>query len=135
MNRSSTSNSIRLVSLLGAGLLTASALAQQAGALQEVTVIAERPTSTIVGRAGATGAPIELIELRHRVSYADLNLATASGANALNKRVKDAAKAACDELDKLYPLKERDSKCADKAADAAKGQVDAAIAAAEKKSK
>lgn len=114
-------------------ILGAPAIAEQAG-IQEVTVIAERPTTTVVGRT-SSGAAIELLELRHRVSYADLNLATHSGATDLEKRVSNAAKSACDELDKLYPLEAKDANCEKKAADAAMSQVHAAVAAAEQRAK
>jgi UrcA family protein len=120
---------------LGVAMLGGSALAQQAAPVQEVTVQAERATSTVVGRSGSTGAPIELIELRHRVSYADLDLATHAGATALEKRVTDAGAAACKELDKLYPLEPKEANCAKKAADGAMPQVHAAVAAAEQRAK
>ena len=115
------------------GILGAPAIAEQAG-MQEVTVIAERPTTTVVGRT-SSGVAIELIELRHRVSFADLNLATPSGAADLGKRVSNAAKSACDELDKLYPLEAKEANCAKKSADAAMSQVHAAVAAAEQRAK
>jgi UrcA family protein len=115
------------------GIAGAPAIAEQAG-IQEVTVIAERPTTTVVGRT-SSGAAIELLELRHRVSFADLNLATHAGATDLEKRVSNAAKSACDELDKLYPLEAKEANCAKKAADAAMSQVHAAVAAAEQRAK
>lgn len=119
---------------LGVAMLGGAAAAEQAASLQEVTVQAERATSTVVGRT-SSGMPIELIELRHRVSYADLDLATHAGATALEKRVTDASAAACKELDKLYPLESKEANCAKKAADGAMPQVHAAVAAAEQRAK
>ena len=134
MNTSPTIRMGRFASLVGAGFLTASAMAQQS-APQEVTVIAERPTVHVVGAKMGASAQTEIIELRHRVSFADLDLVTVAGAKTLQTRVANAAKAACEELNKLYPLKERESTCAADAEKAAKAQVDAAIAAAGRKAK
>jgi len=106
----------------------------QATSIEEITVVAERPTTTVVGRT-SSGAPVELIELRHHVRYGDLDLATHTGATDLETRVNNAAKAACAELDKLYPLETPDAKCAKKAADAAMSQVHAAVTAAEQRAK
>ena len=58
---------------------------------------------TIVGRSYA-GWPILEASLSYGVNIADLDLATQDGPMALEKRVKDAAKAACEELDQKYQL-------------------------------
>ena len=114
-------------------ILGAPAIAEQAG-IQEVTVIAERATTTVVGRT-SSGAAIELLELRHRVRFADLNLATPSGATDLEKRVSNAAKSACDELDKLYPLEAKEATCAKRRPTPPCREVHAAVAAAEQRAK
>lgn len=123
-----------LCTVAGLAVPAAPAMGAQAAAIEEITVVAERPTSKIVGRT-SIGAAVELIELRERIRYADLDLATPSGASSLEKRVSDAAKAACDDLDKLYPLEAKDANCAKKAADAAMPQVRAAVSAAEARAK
>lgn len=98
----------------------------------EVTVEAERPTSKVVGRS-ATGAPEVLVEVRHRVTYSDLDLAIPSNAKVLKTRVHDAAHRACADLDTLYPITAAGGSeaCAQKAEQRAMPQVLSAIAAAE----
>jgi UrcA family protein len=51
-----------------------------------------------------TDLPTLKLSLSYGVNTADLDLATQDGPMALEKRVKDAAKAACEELDQKYPL-------------------------------
>jgi UrcA family protein len=58
---------------------------------------------TIVGRSYAD-LPILHVSLSYGVNIADLDLATQDGPMALEKRVKGAAKAACEELGRKYPL-------------------------------
>ena len=115
--------------VLAAGALGSStALAAE----PEVAVTVEAARANVVGRTGA-GVPVVQYELRYRVSYADLDLATGAGADTLKKRVQDAARSACADLDKLYPLTEPDRSCARKAEDGAMSQVSTAIAAAQGK--
>jgi UrcA family protein len=94
-----------------------------------VTIKAKRATEQVVGRT-SSGVPIKSYELGYRVSYTDLDLTTSSGKDKLRERVREAAKMACADLDKLYPLTPQDPSCAPKAADEAMSQVDAAIMAA-----
>ena|ERR1700683_160577 len=68
----------------------------------EVTVQASRVVSKTVGKT-ASGVPIVDISLSYGVSAKDLDLASHTGAMELQKRVTDAAKAACKELDRQYP--------------------------------
>lgn len=93
-----------------------------------VIVQAERPTSKVVGRT--VTAPIQQVELRGRVSYADLELSIPSNAKVLEQRVHAAAQELCADLDRLYPYTEGGNDCARKAEEQAMLQVDAAIAAA-----
>ena len=51
-----------------------------------------------------SGLPILKASLSYRVNIADLDLATQNGPMALEKRLRDAAMAACEELDQRYPL-------------------------------
>ena len=89
-------------------------------------------TKTVVDHT-TIGAPIEEVTLTHRVSYADLNLATHSGATELKRRVEETARFACEQLDKLYPFEEKETPtCTRDAVDRSASQVDEAIAAAEK---
>jgi len=113
--------------LAAGGLTVQAAFADEP--IGQVTVQAERPAEKIVGRSGI-GAPVKLVELRHRVSYADLDLKSDSGADSLRKRVHEVARNLCADLDRMYPPAETDGACKRKAEDAAAPQIEAAIAAA-----
>ncbi len=56
-----------------------------------------------VGRT-ASGVPIEVVQVVHRINYSDLDLATESGASELQARVKHTAEEACKQLERLYPV-------------------------------
>jgi UrcA family protein len=117
---------------LSAIFAASAATAADAPATSEVTVQAERPTSKVVGR-DATGAPEVLVEVRHRVTYSDLDLAIPSNAKVLKTRVHDAAYRACADLDTLYPIPTAGGSetCVQKAEQRAMPLVLSAIAAAE----
>lgn len=118
--------------LIGAGLALAGGIAA-AQSTTEVVVEAARVQPT--GERGSTGAPIDVISVTHRVSYKDIDIATASGAKVLETRIETAAKAACKEIDTLYPLRTPapgSPPCEKTAVDKAMVQARAAIAAAEK---
>ena len=118
--------------LLGAAFALGS-IAASAQPLKEIVVEAPRIQKGVA--KDTVGASIDLISVTHRVSYSDIDISTSSGSQVLTQRVKDAAAAACKEIDKLYPLREPmpgSRSCADAAADNAMAQVKAAIAAAEK---
>lgn len=117
-----------LLLVLGAAVSSA-ALATETD-IGAVTVRAERATEKAAGRT-SSGIPVVIYELGYRVSYVDLDLATPGGADALKERVREAAKSACTDLDRLYPLTATDRYCARKAEDDAMTQVNAAIAAAQ----
>jgi UrcA family protein len=123
-----------LTVLITSALVSAAAVAAEPQT-EEVVVQAERPTQKVLARtAGAvSGVPIVQYELRYRVSYADLDLATSTGANSLKTRVQQAAQSACADLDKLYPLADPDRSCARKAEEGAMPKVNEAIAAAQGK--
>jgi len=112
-----------------------SAIAQQAQT-PEVKIEAGRS----VQRVGTStiGAPIELVQLTRRVSYADLDLTTHRGKLDLERRINDTAKAACQQLDTLYPVGttegpgEQGRSCVKDAVHGAMVQAQASIAAAEK---
>ena len=97
----------------------------------EVTVQAERPTAKVVGRS-QIGAPVISTGVQYRVSYSDLDLSIPSNAKVLKTRVRDAAREACADLDKLYPISTSGSnECSQKAEEGTMPQVLSAIAAAE----
>ncbi|MGA2399627.1 MAG: UrcA family protein [Steroidobacteraceae bacterium] len=96
-------------------------------------IVVETPRVERAKEHGALGAPIDIISVTHRVTYKDIEINTRLGAQVLETRVKDAAKAACKEIDALYPLTAPSSDCERTAVDKAMVQVHEAIAAAEKK--
>ncbi len=120
---------VALTTVIGS-FVSAGAIAADAS-VEEITVRAERATSTQVGRT-SSGVPILEYELSYKVSLEGLDLATESGASALKQRVHEAAKMACADLDRLYPDVEPDRDCARKAADEAMPALNAAVAAARK---
>ena len=48
------------------------------------------------------GQRLPALSIVYKVSYSDLNLGTHSGAVELEKRIKDSAAKACQQLAKLY---------------------------------
>ena len=94
----SASRAVRLA-LLGGGLAIA-ASAAMAQPLEVVTVEAARATT--VGQT-MHGVPIDEITIRSRVSYADLDLTTASGALELENRIRATAESSCKKLDVKFP--------------------------------
>jgi UrcA family protein len=116
--------------LVATGLAMVSALAVTQES-NEVTVEAARTVRQT--ERTYTGTPVELISLTRRVSYSDLDLTSHAGATELEKRVNDTAKAACKQLDTLYPLTSPGGDpCVKNAVTDAMKQAHAAIDAAEK---
>ena len=118
-----------------AGLLASSLIAGLAGAqTTEVVVQAARAVKTKI-ETTASGVTINTISLSYNVSAQGIDLATHTGAMAFEKRVSDAALAACKELTRQYPLvtTPSDADCAKEATDKAMGKVHELEAAAAKK--
>lgn len=100
-------------------LIDGSAVAQQKD-VEEVEVEATRILSTKVAGRTATGVPIVNISLSYGVNIADLNLASREGADELERRVHDAAHAACKEISRQHPnATPDDAACANAAANRA----------------
>jgi UrcA family protein len=119
--------------ILVAGLcLTGSALADE---LPTITIGAGVTTKSVVGHS-AIGAPIEEVTITHRVSYADLDLTKTADAAELRRRVQETARAACRQLDALYPLEAKNAReCTRNAIARASSQVDNAIEGAIREAK
>lgn len=97
--------------------------------LDDITVYAPRE---IVGRSPTTGAPIERVTASRVVVVRDLDLRTEQGVDELVRRVREAASAACREIDDANPLVlDDDRSCYREAMDGAMAQVDAAISGAQ----
>jgi UrcA family protein len=105
-------------------------------AQQTPEVIVEAPHVEMTTQAGAMGRKMPAMSISYRVSYGDLNLATHSGAVELEKRIKESATRACEQLRKLYPdTTEGNPPCVEGAVKAAMANANKAIAAAEKAAK
>src|SRR5262252_489873 len=92
-----------------------------------------RPASAAKPAPGAKEALPE-VSVDYKVHYADLDLSTHSGATQLEKRIRDAATQACQQLATLYPASTegvgKDS-CVESATKKAMAEANQAIAAAE----
>lgn len=121
----------RVASLLAiTALVSSAAFAAEPEPEQQVTIRAERPAAKVVGHT-SSGAPISEYQITYHVTFADLDVATPVGANALKARVRTAAYSLCKDLDKLYPVAEQDNTCEKKAEDGAMSQVNAVIKVAQ----
>jgi UrcA family protein len=121
------------VGAVASTLLGGAAFAQKT---EEVTVIGTRVVEKEVGRE-ASGVRINEVSLSYGVSYAGLDLASAAGASELEKRVHEAASAACKETSHQRPLAHLtpdEPTCAKMAADKAMVKVHELVAAAGNKS-
>lgn len=110
--------------IASSGIAAYTATAQQAAPpeIGEITVEGVRP-----GRS-AIGAPINVVTNKRVVSYGDISLTTASGVKALENRIRDAAKEACDELDRKYPVTaENSGNCFNNAVEGAMADARVAI--------
>ncbi len=110
----------------GFAIVGGAAVAQE---LKEIVI--EAPRVERAKEHSAQGVPIDIISVTHRVTYKDIDISTRLGAQVLETRVKDSAKAACKEIETLYPLAPAGSSdCEKTAVDKAMVQVHQAIAAA-----
>ena len=99
-------------------------------------VIVEAPHVEMTTQTGAMGRQMPAMSISYRVSYADLNLATHSGAVELEKRIKESATKACEQLRKLYPeTTEGNPSCVEGAVKTAMAHANKAIVVAEKAAK
>ena len=125
-----------LLALAATGLVfkTDSAIAQQATEEMEEIVVEAPIERREIGRT-ALVSKTEIIQLRRRVSYADLDLSKYADVNEFKTRIKTTAKESCEKLDDMFPLIESWAmveirSCTDKAVAGAEEQVQVAIAAA-----
>ena len=112
---------------IGALVVSGSSLAQE---IPEVVIeVPHVEKSTQPGHMG----PAPALSIVYKVNYADLNLATHTGAVALEARIKDSATRACQQLATLFPTTvEAETPCVQGAMKNAMEQAKKAIAAAEK---
>lgn len=96
-------NTVRKLTVAAAVLtfIGSFAVAQE---LKEITVQATRALTTkTVGRDASTGASIIDVSLSYRVKIDDLDLASNYGPIQLEKRIRDVATSACQEIGRKYP--------------------------------
>jgi UrcA family protein len=102
---------------------------------EEMTIIAPGVQHWTVGRSG-TGIPIEELSLSRTVDIRDLDLSRWDDVQTLNYRVRQAAFAACNELDREYPQSmypsypSGDDNCVARATDEGMAQARLAVAQA-----
>jgi UrcA family protein len=116
--------------VLVSALVSSTAVAQKT---EEITVEASRIVTKEVART-PTGITINSMSLSYRVSPVGLHLASSAGAADFEKRVRDAAHAACKEISRQYPdATPSDAECAKVTADKAMVKVHELVAAVGKK--
>jgi UrcA family protein len=106
---------------------SASAVAQE----KHVTIQAADVQETAVGRSYID---IEELKVKRTVSYANLDLATASGASELRNRVMDAAKDTCEQIAAAGPAdlpSTSDSSCIRRVTERGLERANVAVAAAQ----
>lgn len=105
---------VAILPATGLLLATDSVLAQQTdekvvgAAVEEVVVEAPVVQRKITAR-GSSGYTTEVVQLRKKVSYADLDLARESDAQELHKRIEMTAKEACEALKATFRRGEKDA--------------------------
>ena len=121
---------ITATGMLASTIVVGSAFAQTP---DEVIVEGARTVKTTIGHS-ASGIPIQNVALSYGVSTEGLDLSTDSGRQALEKRVSDAAMAACKELGRQFPdATPSDADCAKIATNKAMAQIEKLEATASKK--
>lgn len=119
--------------MLGTVVFSGAALAQEPEA--EFVVSSSRANG-LSSYPSLPGVPVEVISVSQRVSYADLNLASVSGAEEMEARVRNTARTLCAKLDEKYPLSSVDQdSCVRNSVTKGMADVRAAIVAAEKKAR
>jgi UrcA family protein len=116
---------------LALAAVSGAAMAQEQAQSSQITIQGKPVQVTTVGRS-YTGIPIVQYSFERPVSYANLDLSTASGAAELKQRVRQTAREACEDLSDadLLDAPVDDGTCVRDATAGAMKQVTAAIAAA-----
>ncbi len=125
---------IRLpIAVVASALICSTVFAQSA---QEITVQGTRALTTKEVGQTTTGVTVIQISLGYGVSVAGMDLASSAGAVELEKRINDAAMAACKEITRQYPnATPSDADCARAAAKKAMVKAHELEAAAKKSPK
>ena len=116
--------------VLFAGALGLTAVAGAGNQLAPITLKATSVATAVVGRSDL-GAPVTIMTATSAVHYADLNLATRSGAATLVKRVRATAWADCQRLSAVSLMAHSDTlACVHHAESAALREVRLAVTVA-----
>ena len=98
----------------------------------EEVIVTEGPIARLQEGWTTGGLPVNFIKLTRRVSYADLNLASAADEAVLRARIEAAAKMSCEELAEAHPVefwgRKAIPRCIEEAVDRSENQVLAIIA-------
>lgn len=101
----------------------------QAGGSQEISVIAPQVTVHEEKKRDAGFQRVMVYSVERRVSFADLDLKSVAGVDKFKQRIKDAAKAGCDQITKQHP-QVRDNTCLKTSVDDAMVRANQVIEAA-----
>ena len=110
------------------------AVAQESVAGLEEVMVIEAPLARRQDGWTTGGLPVEIIEVKRRVSYADLDLSKEADVTAFKTRIQTAAQISCEELAASYPVSFTGrwaiAHCTDEALHRSEKQIQNAIAAA-----
>lgn len=91
--------------------------------VEEIVVTGRRIITRTVTRT-PVGATLTEMTVSYRIGYGDLDLRSGAGRSELERRVSDAAVAACKEIGRVYPFAEpNDAECTRISRDRAMQQV------------
>jgi UrcA family protein len=122
--------------LMGIGLVAVTSFAAMASAqtMQDVTIRASRNVVSKAAIPETGGFRVIDVSTSYGVRTSDLDLVSYAGVKTLEKRVNDAAMAACKDISRQYPnATPSEVECAKTATDKAMVEVQQIVAAAGKK--
>jgi UrcA family protein len=127
-----------LQGVVGIGFAATGLVAVAPGASAQEVKIEASKVVTVKNQHSKTGIQQETVQLSHTVSFADLDLATNTGASELKGRIQDTATQICKQLGVIYPAGTPSNESTDReacikgAVDSAMGPASLAIASAQK---
>jgi len=111
-------------------LVAGLAIVAGAASAQPMEVVTVEAARSAPSGQSSYGVPIREVTLKSRVSYADLDLTSATGALTLENRIKDTAKATCEQIKPDIPAEGSSTeKCIKDAVDGAMKEAQKVIAA------
>lgn len=125
---------LRATAMAGLSFVAATALADS---VPEIVVEAAAPVNhKPTGEGSPGGAEVDLASVRYHVHLGDLDLTKHADVIALEQKIKDAARKACKDIQKEYPVRQMsdETSCINDAVKSAMPKVQDAITSAQKKS-